>query len=231
MLNLFIKKTCLHQVVLWFKKLLLLLLYLPLPLYRNPKLKNLSPSKTVYHIYSLVLKQYCKIWPLTRLDCSRLNLLWIALSVSLDSTCSGRALSPCRRLFRSLHSLYRVVWNAYLRHNLFCFSMPGAMINLTTASQLVEKELCRNPLVRCSQSWDEKEQSKKRWFLDSGALLHRTHVVSTPWHQPETRSIVANLSFIAIQAMKANFGVAWENQIPLPQVDGTPASLASCHVL
>lgn len=57
---------------------------------------------------------------------------------------------------------------------------------------------------------------KKRGFLVSGAFLHSTQVVSVPWLQQETWSMVDNLALMAIQAMKANFGIACENQIPLP---------------
>lgn len=60
------------------------------------------------------------------------------------------------------------------------------------------------------------EIALKKGFLVSGAFYHSTQIVSAPWLQQETRSMVDNLALIAIPTMKANFGVACENQIFLP---------------
>lgn len=151
--------------------------------------------------------------------------------MSFVETCSGRGWSPWRRLFIFfLHSVFKVTWKAYLKQKLFLFSIVGTVIKSAITFHLFEYQLCKIPLARCSQIWDEKEHLKNRWFLVSWAVLHRTHVESMPWLQQEIRSIVANLSRIAIQAMKANFGVAWENQVLLPQVHCTTVSLICCHV-
>lgn len=149
----------------------------------------------------------------TPLDWTKLSLFLIYLSRSFVKTSIGRALSPWCLLFRSLHRTYRVAWNAYWRQNRFFFSIVGRVINRTISTHRVEKDLWRIPFVSSSQTWEENEHSKKRWFLVSEAVLHSTQVVTTPWFQQEILSIVDNLSLIASQAMKANFGVACENQM------------------
>lgn len=108
-------------------------------------------------------------------------------------------------------------WKTYLiKNNRGCPTLVSERRG-RISFQLVVKLACSRFLAKLSQISVEYLQEKNRWCFVSTELSQNIHVVIAPSFQRDIRSPVDKRLCITNHAYRENFGVEWENQIPLCQ--------------